>query len=120
MFSYIVCANGIYDVVCAVGIIVPPNTFLLSSLGCLHPNMFVEPIDAVTRRILSYWLATYGVVRIAAVMNNDIVDILVIFTYLFEAYVFTLEYIFYKTTHGCKVAWVSASSILLAVLLHYK
>jgi hypothetical protein len=118
VLDWIVAANGMYDIMCAIGIIFLPNTFILASLSQLHPTMFIETADQnhpILRRVLAYWLITYGVVRIAVFVHNDVVDYLIAMTYFVEAAAYAFEDVFHQTTVRYKVAWVSWSSVVLGI-----
>jgi hypothetical protein len=108
MINSVVCANGIYDIVCAIAIMFFPDT----SMGRLHVDVFVAPMDTITQRMLAYWVLTYGIIRIAAVLHHHLVDRLIITTYLLEAVVFAVEALVYNTTHKGRVAWIVGTCIL--------
>jgi hypothetical protein len=116
MFYYVVFLNGVYDILCAISMLFLPKVWIFSVFSRLHPSMFTTPIDPITQRILSYWVMTYGAIRISAIMRNDVVDSLVSMTYLFEATVFAFEYIVHGTTHLYKTIWVIISCILLTLI----
>jgi hypothetical protein len=112
-WSTLVSANGIYDIVCALSILFAANTELGFSIAQLHTSMFVMPLDPLARRMLAYWLITYGTIRIAAVSRNKTVHSLVLMTYLLEAVVFASEHIVHDTTHWHKTAFVSTTCICI-------
>lgn len=118
ILDWIVAANGVYDVMCAVGILFLPNTIFFSKLAQLHPTMFAEAADQnhpILRRALAYWLITYGAVRIAIFVRCDAVDYLGAVSYFVEAAAFAFEDVVHNTTVRQKVAWVSWSSVLLGI-----
>jgi hypothetical protein len=109
MINSVVCANGVYDIVCAIAIMFFPDT----SIGRLHVDVFVAPMDAITRRILAYWVLTYGVIRMAAVLHHQTVDRVIVTTYLLEAVVFAVETLVFNSTHRCRAAWIVGTCMLL-------
>jgi hypothetical protein len=111
--STLVCANGIYDIVCAFSILFASN----SGIAQLHTSVFSLPFDPLARRMLAYWLITYGAIRIAAVSHNRAVRFLVIMTYLLEAAVFATEHVVHDTTHWHKAAFVSTTCIWIVYYL---
>lgn len=118
ILDWVVSANGVYDIMCAVGILFLPNVWIFSNLAQLHPTMFTTPENQnhpILRRSLAYWLLTYGSMRIAIVRRDDVVDYLVAMTYFLEAAAFAFEDVVHLTTQRDKVAWVSWSSVLLGI-----
>jgi predicted benzoate:H+ symporter BenE len=106
----LVCANGVYDILCALGILLVPNT----GIAQLHTSMFSLPLDPLARRMLAYWLITYGAIRVAAMSRNKTLHSLVVMTYLLEAAAFAAEHLVHDTAHWQKVAFVSTSCICIA------
>jgi hypothetical protein len=111
MIHSVVCANGIYDIVCAIAIILYPS----SSMGRLHTDVFVAPMDDIARRMLAYWVFTYGIVRLVAVLHHPAVDRLIVATYLLEGVVFALEALVHHTTYHWKVLWIVGTCILFMI-----
>jgi hypothetical protein len=108
--EYVVCANGLYDVACAICIVWYPQHML----GRIHVDVFVEPVDGLSLRLLAFWLITYGVVRSAAILRNKTINQLVACTYLLEGMFFALELFLYNTTHVASGLFIVASSTLFA------
>ena len=72
----------------------------------------------VIRRLLSYWLLTYGTVRTAAGLHRDnVLDILGALTYLIEAFCFEYELRIGGTMIQSKVTFVSVFSLALGILV---
>jgi hypothetical protein len=120
VLDWVVCANGIYDVVCALSILFLPNTWIFRNLAQLHPTIFsavTDQINPILRRTLAYWLITYGIVRVAVVRCDDVIDYLIASTYFLEAAAFTFEHVVHGTTQRNKVVWVACSSILLGTCI---
>lgn len=115
----VVACNGVYDLLCAASILFLSDASFLGILAKLHPNMFVDDRDRdnpVVRRLLAYWLATYGCVRVAACARDRRTDILAIATYFIEACAYANEYIIYRTAAGDKAAFVSLSSLVIGCI----
>jgi hypothetical protein len=111
MINSVVCANGVYDIICAIAIMFFPDT----SMGRLHVDVFVAPMDAFTQRILAYWVLTYGVIRMAAVLHHQTVDRVIVTTYLMEAAVFAMETLVFDTTHRGRAAWIVGTCMLFII-----
>ncbi len=123
VLDWIVCINGLYDIMCAVGILFLPNTVGFTGLAKLHPTMFRDPAiqdHPIVRRLLAYWLITYGCVRMAVFNHDMAVDFLAASTYFIEAWAYAYEDLAYETTIRAKVAWVSWSSVVLGLLIFFR
>lgn len=112
----ILLINGLYDICCSFGMLFFPN------VPSLHSNMFINNKDPVVRRILAYWLMTYGMVRIAAgLYGGPVINIAAALTYFIEAFCFEYENTVGKTTIPSKVRFVSVFSLILGIhVLMYK
>jgi hypothetical protein len=110
----IVYYNGIYDILCGLSIFFLSNKCILSKF---HSNIFIKEHqnNLLIRRLLSYWILTYGLIRI---QKN--IDTLIIITYFLESIVYILEYVLYKSTYGKKSIFVSLLSIILGILVMRK
>jgi hypothetical protein len=127
--------NGIYDLLCAVGILFYPNTII----GNIHPSVFnpdarmrkyaqEDCAGQLNKRLLAYWLITYGSIRCFILHENKTIkcfilhenktiNLLIALSYFIEAFAYGYEYIYYKTTIKYKVIWISLSSITIGSLL---
>jgi hypothetical protein len=108
MIQSLVWVNGVYDIVCALSILFMPHT----TLGTLHLSIFTCPVEPLTRRILAFWLLTYGSIRVAHFKGKT--QYLVTVSYLLEAIFFLSEYSVWHTAQGYKVAFVVSSSMAIA------
>jgi hypothetical protein len=117
--KYIIQINGIYDILCALCIL---RVIYIPYLNNLHLSMMKHYSLPLTNKIhthdiqlferfFSYWIFTYGVVRLGN--NYKIVS----YSYYIEAVFFTNEYI-YNSVHLDKVFFVIGSSILLGYLVN--
>ena len=103
-----VLVNGIYDMICALFIIMP-HCYESSILAAtekfmesfLHLSMFKDPksLDPQMKRMLAYWIFTYGVIRVYAALQHIYLSPVFLFSncilasvsYLIEAFCFKLE-----------------------------
>lgn len=117
--KYIIKINGVYDILCALCIL---RVIYIPCLNDLHLSMMKDysptPTSQVNthspqlfERFLSYWVFTYGVVRLS---NSYYI---VSYSYYIEAVFFMNEYI-HNTVHSDKVLFVIGSSVLLGYLVH--
>lgn len=112
--------NGTYDMMCSFSILFLNESNSLYFLSKLHATIFLREEDygnAVLHRLLAYWLATYGAVRLSSgLVNDDALRVCAVSTYLIEAFAYINEAIVGKVV-ARKVAFVSFSSIFVAVSL---
>ncbi len=113
--------NGLYDLTCACSILWLGSLPGFKILSDLHANMFESAEHArhpVIRRLLAYWLLTYGVARTAAGIHRDeVLDLIGALTYLIEALCFEYESRVGGTLIASKVAFVSVTSLFLGAVV---
>jgi hypothetical protein len=80
---YIIKLNGIYDILCSFAILKWMNIPLLNEL---HLSMFKKEQDEVSKRMLAYWIFTYGIIR----LSDD--KQLILLSYLLESVFLLNEY----------------------------
>lgn len=121
VINYVLLLNGVYDLMCCVGILFLDNWPVFSGLAQLHPTMFAAKIHSenpVIKRLLAYWLMTYGMARtVAGLKPNNGLDIVAAMTYFIEAYCFEHERWVGKTMIPDKVTFVSVFSAALGVFV---
>ena len=121
LIQAVLILNGSYDIVCGCCILWFSAVPWLSLLASLHPTMFREEGDQnhpVIRRILSYWLITYGSARMAAGLHkNTILSMFGALTYFIEAVCFEYEHRVGGTMVPFKVTCVSALCLALGCLV---
>ena len=124
IINTILLLNGIYDILCSAGILWFSNIPGFSELSKLHTGMFSKESDRenpVIRRLLAYWLMTYGMVRLAASLSQTRpLYIVAAMTYFIEAGCFEYENRVGETLISTKVAFVSILSIVFGVLVFWK
>ena len=127
--TYIIGANGVYDILCSISILHDWCPF-----SRLHPNMFISDEhvkNPVIRRIMAFWILTYGTIRLItslyspfmqpgiydSIKNYIPVDSICAFTYLIEALYFVYEQFVGDTMHPYKVQFVCLTSMNLGILV---
>ena len=93
--SAILLLNGVYDMCCCLGILFLSNVPGFAQLSRLHNTMFVDDENVenpIIRRLLAYWLMTYGMVRTVAGARQELaLDVAAALTYFIEAFCFEFE-----------------------------
>jgi hypothetical protein len=121
IINLILLLNGVYDILCSVGILWLSDMPVFSVLSKLHIEMFAKKEhneNPVIRRLLSYWLMTYGMVRIAAGLSRTPhLYIIAAMTYFVEAGCFEYENRVGRTMIPSKVAFVSGLSVVFGLLV---
>lgn len=97
--------NGIYDILCALGIL---QIIQIPFFSSIHLSMFDKYItpNHIFERFLAYWIFTNGVIRI----SGD--NMLIAYSYYGEAAFFFNEYLHYSV-YSEKALLVILSSMLL-------
>ena len=110
----IIFINGIYDIICGLSILLLPNSYIAN----IHPLIFNDEYlkNPLLKRLLAYWIITYGFIRISIIIPSLTIKILIALSYFIEAYAFTYEYILFKTTIYYKTLWIFSSASLLGFL----
>lgn len=120
IINIILITNGVYDIACAASILWLNDLPLFSTLAKLHPTMFASLQHSehpVIKRLLSYWLITYGMVRTMAGFHRDnALDVATAMTYFIEAFCFEYESRVGQTMDSSKVAFVSIVSTIMGIL----
>lgn len=112
----LVGANGAYDILCALLALFYPRAFLAS----LHTDMFISEKDsrhAVLRRVMAYWILSYGTIRLAWGVVDNTPRGLVALSYFLEATCLWMEDVVYLTTHQWKVAIAAWSCVVIGTLV---
>jgi len=116
MISKLVLFNGIYDILCAFSILGWPLPFS-SFFAKLHPTMFLEEMDVTAKRILAYWILTYGCIRLyAGIYFEPTTRYLAVLTYILEGLFFLYENQQTKMNQE-KVWFVTTVSFLFAFFI---
>lgn len=110
--AFLLFANGLYDVFCALSIVSLDNV-----ASRLHVEMFTEPED-VPHRILAYWIFTYGLIRLYSGLFGEFA--LGALTYLIEASCLEFELHVGRNMNALKVHPVALLCLVFAFLLVQK
>lgn len=105
--------NGCYDFVCCVAILRFPR----HGLAQLHSSVFTNTkLDAFVKRILAYWILTYGFPRvIAGLYRNPLLDASCALTYFVEGATYHVELRHFKSAND-KATFVAYASYVLGVV----
>jgi RsiW-degrading membrane proteinase PrsW (M82 family) len=107
----ILLLNGIYDIICFLCILFN----LQNKIHFLHPNIFLNNHDKKFNRLLAFWIFTYGIVRLFAAFNSQLI-IFASITYFIEAFYFLYE-LYLNETHKEKAIFVIIFSFILGIII---
>lgn len=117
MINSIIFINGIYDLICGFTILFFSSNAFLKPIANLHPMIFKEEFrNDLIKRLLAYWIITYGIIRTAVIFKNNCIFIMIIISYFIEILAYSNENYFYKTTDNNKVLWINGLSFLIIFL----
>ena len=88
---YCIKINGAYDVLCAMSIL---NILNIPILNRTHLSMLTCNEDPITKRMLAYWVFTYGIIRL-----YDVGEIVTL-SYILEAVCMANELRYQKMKRG--------------------
>jgi hypothetical protein len=109
MKKYIVQINGIYDILCSLCIL---NIIHIPYLNNLHLSMFKNnEYDPIFARFLSYWIFTYGIIRVFS--NGNLISL----SYLIEA-IFFINECLHDTIILSKGIFVIIFSLILSYITY--
>ena len=116
LLDYIIIINGAYDILCALCIL---QIIDISILNNLHISMYINKLNDQEKRFLSYWIFTYGSVRLfnGFNLNNELSNYLVTSTYIFESIIVLVESKIYNKIHKLDALFPSGTSMILAILI---
>jgi hypothetical protein len=122
VITAILFANGLYDIICGCSIMwLSESVQPFKLLATLHPTMFIDKEHSehpVIKRLLAYWLLTYGFARLfAGVQQEFYLDVVAAITYFLEALCYEYERWVGKTVVSEKVTFVSLFSSILGILV---
>ena len=117
----VLITNGVYDIVCVISINLQTYHPVLRSISRLHLNMFTSVehrSNAVIQRVLSYWIMTYGMIRLCAGLcgEKELYKVASI-SYFLEALCYEYENQVGKTLVCYKVYFVSVFSTILGIIV---
>lgn len=118
IINKILFINGIYDIICAYSILNFNNNNIFSSI---HLNIFKFnniKNNSIIKRLLAYWILTYGLIRLIAGYNNiKILYLIGALTYFIEAFCFSYENMIGKTMNNDKVNFVVILSLIFGLFI---
>lgn len=105
--------NGLYDFVCGIAILYFPE----HGLAQLHSKVFTNTrLDPFVKRILAYWILTYGFPRlVAGFYRNALIDASCAVTYFVEGASYHVEQKYFKSANE-KATFVAYASYVLGVV----
>ena len=116
----VVLLNGVYDLVCFAAIM---WLHWLPGFASFHVDMFRNEEDRrhpLVRRLLAYWILTYGTVRVfAGALDHGsyVMDAVAALTYFIEVFGFEYELCAKSTMVRHKVTAVTLMSLPIATAL---
>ncbi len=110
----IIIINGIYDILCGLSIL---HIINISILDKLHVNMFIKKFSEQEKRLLAYWIITYGCFRLFNSYNYILNKSLVSLTFMIEALVMCNECFIHNTLYKVNTIIVIILSIILGILV---
>ena len=118
---FLVGLNGIYDLLCSASLLFLGERPLFCHLARLHTHMFEGQADQqnpLVQRLLAYWIATYGFVRlVAGITHSDLADQMAAVTYIIEGGAYALESAVHRSTVESKSMWVSWSCAAMSACI---
>jgi hypothetical protein len=107
----IILINGVYDIFCAYSILYDSKNIF----STLHAHVFkVKNIkDDLHRRLLGYWILTYGLMRLFFKYK-----VLIYISYGIEMFMFFNEGYIHKTAKLFEVNFILLSSIIMVYLTY--
>jgi len=110
MYYTILIINGIYDIICTISILYGNNIF-----SHLHTSLFCIPIEDTSKRVLAFFILTYGTIRLyAGLRRTNELRLLATLSYIIE-YMFVLQEVqIYNTMHRNEAYFVMMSCMLFA------
>jgi len=121
LIRLILIFNGTYDVACAVSLLWLGGVCGFRTLSLLHVDMWdceARKVCGLGRRLLAYWILTYGVVRLAAGLRSDGVhDGLAALTYWIEGLCFEHEIRVDSFRNVWKMRFTSLCSVALGFVV---
>jgi hypothetical protein len=117
LIRLVLLLNGTYDVACAVSLLWLGGVCGFRTLSQLHASMW-DCLDSLSRRLLAYWILTYGVVRLVAGSRSDGAhDGLAALTYWMEGLCFEHEIRVDSCVKLWKMRFTSLCSAALGLIL---
>ena len=114
----VVFVNGVYDIFCFLGIMWLHE---LPGFSTFHTGIFKEDeLTPLTKRILAFWILTYGVIRVMAGAfghENHVIYSAAALTYFIEVFAYEYELFAFETVIPFKVRAVTLMSLTITTTL---
>ena len=114
----VVFVNGVYDVFCFLGIMWLRELPIVSTL---HIGIFKEDeLTPLTKRILAFWIFTYGVIRVLAGAfghDNHVIYFAAELTYFIEVFAYEYELFAFNSVISYKVRMITLTSLSITAAL---
>ena len=116
MIKTFIFLNGLYDICCSISILITDNY-----LSKLHLDLFINKPDEITKRFLSFWIMTYGIIRTSIGFYPKSYELknLGIISYLVEAFCFEYESFVSNNLHKNKIRFISLFICLTLTFIVY-
>lgn len=98
--------NGIYDILCALTIL---DVVKIPILQDLHLSMFHEELNDISKRLLGYWIMTYGFMRLS---NNPLI--------IYESYILEILFILNEAYKKNIIPEKALFVVIFSLLLSHK
>ena len=98
--------NGLYDILCALTLL---DVVKIPILQDLHISMFHRELTDISKRLLGYWIMTYGFMRLS---NN--------FFLIYESYILEILFILNETYKKNIIAEKAIFVVIFSLILSHK
>ena len=111
VLQFIIKANGVYDISCALSILRIIN---IPHLDRIHLSMIKNNSEnPLFERFLAYWIFTYGIMRLS--VNSSIIT----WSYFLEAFFFANELFKHQSVYVDKALFVIFTSLLMGYIYSF-
>jgi hypothetical protein len=109
--------NGIYDILCSLCIL---KIISIPILNELHLSMYKNKLDDQEKRLLAYWIFTYGIARLTCGINlkYKICSYIAMNSYIVELVATINESIVHNKMHKNRALFVILFSSLFALSIY--
>ena len=133
----IIQLNGLYDIICGLLILLFPYfnhlhyklykkhfIFMIEYNNLSSHNLSIQVSNNIIKRLLAYWIITYGIIRLLYINNsnlnksNKISNYIVLSTYIIEIIVWFNEYYIYNLTYFIDFFFVVCMCLCMCVYVY--
>lgn len=114
MIKTFIFFNGLYDICCGLSILITDKY-----LSRLHLQLFIKEPNEITKRFLSYWIMTYGIIRTAIGFYPESIEIqtLTIISYIIEFVFFEYESYISNNLYKNKITSMNIFIIVIIIIV---